>query len=428
MKTSSRPRIRAAALVALLLVLMSPPASLAIDLFKPHSDAHPLEFLTGKPRKPSPKNNRALILQQEMMDFSDRYSMAMWENADAYLRVNNDPANRLRAETFKVLFCAASMQIATGRDPTANLLDMYVFISLGRQMVREKMGSDFWGKQLPSVIATYDSLHVQISSIVEEYIGEKGRAELDSRIRDWQKANPEAIYVSGIRLRDLAGLRAGSSQKSAPVPFLSEFQKTVGDFEEALHTGERLMFYIERMPRMATMQSALMLAQIGAEPNLQSLSRSAEMAAASIDTLPQDLQNLADTQSKTIRELLPGLHPLVENARATVESYERIKSVGSESGAQPWTPEQTTETLEKARQAILELNATIAAAQLLMSTPQDPQASPWKLAGDLQQMSNATIDRIFVRALLLIVALFVGALLLIVTAARLLRRPRIPID
>ena len=151
------------------------------------------------------------------------------------------------------------------------------------------------------------------------------------------------------------------------------------------------------------------------------------MAAASIDTLPQDLQNLADTQSKTIRELLPALHPLVENARATVESYERIQSVGSDSDAEPWTPAQTTETLEKARQAIIELNAAMAAAQLLMSAPQDPQATPWKLAGELQQMSNATIDRIFQRAMWLVAAIFAGAILLIITAAKVLRRPRIPI-
>lgn len=188
------------------------------------------------------------------------------------------------------------------------------------------------------------------------------------------------------------------------------------------------MFYIERMPRMATMQSSLMLAQIGAEPGLQSLSRSAETAATAIDTLPQDLQNLADTQSKTIREILPAIHPLVENARATVESYERIQSITSKSDAQPWTPSTTTEALEKARQAINELNATIAAAQLLMNTPQDPQASPGRLADELQQMSNATIDRIFTRALWLVAAIVAGSLLLIITAARALRRPKIPID
>ena len=359
-----------------------------------------------------------------MMDFSDRYNMAIWDKTDSYLRVNTDPVKRLQVETFKVLFCAASMQIAAGRDPTANLLDMYVFVSLGRRMVCEKMGSDFWGEQLGAINATYDALHAQISAILVEYIGEKGRAELDAKIRDWQKLNPDAVYVSGIRLRDLAGLRAGTSQKSAPIPFLSELQKTVGDFEEALHTGERLMFYIERMPRMATMQSSLMLAQIGAEPGLQSLRQSAETAATAIDTLPQDLQNLADTQSRTIRELLPALHPLAENARATVESYERIKRNGSDSDAQPWTPAQTKEALEKASQAIKELNATVGAAHLLINTPQEQTTTPQKLVGEIQQMSNATIDRIFAHAMWLVAAIFAGAFLLIITGSRLLRRPK----
>lgn len=407
-----------------MLVWMSFPTASAIDLFKARVDAHPLEFLTGKPNKPSSKNNRALILQQEMMDFSDRYTMAMWQDVDAYLRGTTDPGKRLRAETFKVLFCAASMQIAAGRDPTANLLDMYVFISLGRQMVREKMGEDFWGPQSGALNASYDSLKNQIASIVVDYIGEKGRAELDARIRDWQIANPDAFYISGIRLRDLAGLRAGTSQKSAPVPFLSEFQKTVGDLEEALHTGDRLMFYIERMPRMTTMQSSLMLAQIAAEPSLQLLSRSAETAAASIDTLPQDLQNLADTQAQTLRELLPAVHPVVENARAAVESYERIQSTGLNSDESPWTPEKTGEVLEKATRTLDELNTAIQTANASLGAIPASSSQPLRLVGDLQRISAETVDRIFERAMWLIAAFFSAALVLILVAARVRRGPK----
>lgn len=388
-----------------------------IDLFGKSENRFPLRILQRKYPKSS-RHTPALVLQQEMMDFSDRYTMAVWQAADEFLRTEEDPEKRLRAETFKVLLCSASMQIAAGRDPAADMLDMYVFVRLSSHMIREHLGSDFWSGRYASVCSTFAALEKEIQTITGEHVGSEGLNELDSKISDWVMKNPNAVYISEIRLRDFANLRAGSDRKTTNIPLLSETQKAVGDFEEALHTSERLMFYIERLPRMATMQSALTIAQTSAAPSLLSLSRSAETAAIAIDTLPEDIQKLAETQSETLRALLPQLEPHLDDLRATVESWERITARPRHSpDHEPWTPEKITHVLDKAHLTVSEINKALAA----LNSPPDSISGGSHLVSELKDAAEQTMEALMNRALILAGIVFLGALGLLIVAARLFK-------
>ena len=394
------------------------PTARGIDLFGKTENRGPLGILPRKDLK-STRHTPALVLQQEMMDFSDRYTMAVWQAADEFLRTEEDPEKRLRAETFKVLLCSASMQIAAGRDPAADMLDMYVFVSLSSHMIRERLGADFWSERYASVCSTFESLEKEIQTITAEYVGSEGLKELDSKISDWVEKNPNAVYISEIRLRDFTSLRAGSDRKTSIIPLLSETQKAVGNFEEALHTSERLMFYIERLPRMATMQSALTIAQTSAAPSLLSLSRSAATAAIAIDTLPEDIQKLADSQSETLRILLPQLEPHLDDLRATVESWERITARPPQSpDHEPWTPEKTGEVLDKAHMTLGEINKALAA----LNSPPDTISGVSRLVSDFKDATEQTMKALMNRALILAGFVFLGALGLLIVAARLFKR------
>jgi|GEM_PF-5764672 len=97
----------------------------ALDLFQKKDDR---PGIFKSPSKPDKKGASAHLLQQEMMDFSDRYTMAIWQALDDYLRQETDPLKRSAAEHWKVIFSSASMEIAVGREPAGSLLDMAVFI------------------------------------------------------------------------------------------------------------------------------------------------------------------------------------------------------------------------------------------------------------------------------------------------------------
>lgn len=124
--------------------------------------------------KPAPNNKdaagRARRLQQEVMDFSDRYTMGMWQAVDEYLRGETDPQKRVAGETWKVLFSSASMEIAAGRDPAGDLLDMYVFVKLGASVTRKYWVPEVFGPRADTLNKEYVRLLREISSVVGEYL------------------------------------------------------------------------------------------------------------------------------------------------------------------------------------------------------------------------------------------------------------------
>ena len=76
-------------------------------------------------------------LQQDVMGFADEYAVAVWQAADEIRRANLPLETRAAAQYLKVLYASAAFRIAAGRRPAANLLDMVVFITLGRMAVEE---------------------------------------------------------------------------------------------------------------------------------------------------------------------------------------------------------------------------------------------------------------------------------------------------
>lgn len=84
---------------ALTVALVLSASASGFELFPQRKSSDPNE-LAGRKGGTS----RARALQQEMMDFSDRYTMAIWQALDGYCRSEKDPIKRSAAEHLKVLF------------------------------------------------------------------------------------------------------------------------------------------------------------------------------------------------------------------------------------------------------------------------------------------------------------------------------------
>ncbi|MEO6054950.1 MAG: hypothetical protein ABIP97_13160 [Chthoniobacterales bacterium] len=74
-------------------------------------------------------------IQLKVMDFSDQYVAALWSVMDDYIRKEPDASKRVTAQSWKVLLGSSSMAIAASIDPRTNLLDMAIFISVGKWAV-----------------------------------------------------------------------------------------------------------------------------------------------------------------------------------------------------------------------------------------------------------------------------------------------------
>jgi len=330
------------------------------------------------------------------MDFSDRFSMAVWQALDQYLRGETDPQKRSAAEHWKVLFSAAAMQIAAGRDPAGSLLDMAVLTDLAEWSVARSWNPQVFGKGGEPLLEALKGMKRDIGGILDGTLTLEQRQQLNAIISDWKQRHPGALYVAGIRLNDISSARTGKEQKSGGLLLIADVSRAVGKVDEALQYGERAMFYLERLPRLTTMQTSLALAQVGSAPAILSLTGSAEKASAAITELPDKVTEALSTNAATVKELLPGIQVSITESRKLAEAIDRTMNssffTNTSSAPSPWTPERTSVVLGQLRDTLHEAN---------------------QLSSSLGGGGNL-VDAIFYRALIVVGVLIAGIAGLIV--------------
>lgn len=231
--------------------------------------------------------------------------------------------------------------------------------------------------------------------------------------------------MADVRLRDLSAERAGRERGNAGIPLLADVRHAVGEIDEALQYGERLMFYVERVTRLTTMQTALALAQAGASPSVLSLTKSAETASSAIDRLPAAITASLEESTGTLKALLPEIHATATETRGTAESVERImKSLGETPSDDPWTPSKTLSTLTEVRQVASEWNSTLKQLENTLSLVASNEAPALRLLSEAESQTCKTVDYAYQKVLVAIAVFLVGQAALVVLAAWLFKRKR----
>jgi hypothetical protein len=387
----------------------------ALNLFPPHDQSK--SALTPAGNKS--QANRARRLQQEVMDFSDRFVMGIWQGLDEYLRSETDPRKRLAAETLKTSLASSSMEIAAGSDPAANLLDMYVFMKLSSAAIRNYWVPEVFGSKAEGLVRESAQLQRELDGVLSDLLPSTQLGEVDDAIKTWQRTHPEMIYITDTRLRDLVEMRSqGQAKASGGFPILSDLQKAVGEVDDALHYGERMMFYLGRLSRLTTMQTALTLAQAEASPSMLTLTGSARKASDAFERLPADLSAALSENSEAAGKLLPGIQATMADARAMAEALERIsKQSDSAPAAEPWTPSSTATALREAQSAAREIRATVEATRDSL----EADSSLEKLVQTSMNETRQIIDHAYSKALWVLGAFLLGQFFLLLCAARLFR-------
>jgi hypothetical protein len=243
-----------------------------------------------------------------------------------------------------------------------------------------------------------------LGSILETTLTPVQRQQLNNIISDWKSRHQDALYVAGIRLDDISSARAGKESSKGGLILVADVSRAVGKVDEALQYGERAMFYLERLPRLTTMQTSLALAQAGSAPAVLSLAGSAEKASTAITELPDKVTAALSTNAATMKELLPGIRETAIESRKLAEAVDRTVNsplfTNTSSVPSPWTPERTGALLGQLRDTLHEAN------QLSLS-----------LGG-----GGSIVDAIFYRLLIVIGVLIAGVAGLIVLYRNLPKR------
>lgn len=404
--------------VSLALLMTLPADALALNLFPHRSLPQP----ESQPHEKKSSANRARRLQQEVMDFSDRFVMGTWQSLDEYLREESDPRKRLAAETLKTSLASSSMEIAAGSDPSADLLDMYVFVKLGSASIRNYWVPEVFGAKAEGLKKEMTRLQRELDGILSDLLPSTQLDDVNEAIKAWQRAHPETIYITDTRLRDLAEMRSrGGGKTDGGFPILSDLHRAVGEVDDALHYGERMMFYLGRLQRLTTMQTALTLAQAEASPSVLTLTDSARKVTDAIERVPDDLNAAIEQNSEIAAKLLPVIQATIADARAATEAFERMAKPSDTNtpATEPWTPTSTAVTLREAGAAAREIRATVETTRdSLQNMPLGPME---KFLQSTASETHMAIDHAFFKGLWLIGAFLAGQMFLILLAARLFK-------
>jgi len=237
---------------------------------------------------------------------------------------------------------------------------MAVFTALAQRSVRDYWVPEVFGAGGESLVKAHRDLRADLDVVLSQTLTQEQRKELDRLIADYFRTNPGNVYVTDVRLRDLVGARTAAGQQSGGIPLLADVSRAVGELDAAVEYGERLMFYVERLPRLTTMQTALALAQTGASPTVLSLTESARQTSQAIEQMPDKITLALSENSEALGAILPGIQSSIADSRAIMEITERIMQPGEgQSTNSTWTPEATTATLREARATAGEMRATL---------------------------------------------------------------------
>jgi len=395
-------------------------------------------------------------LQLEVMDFSDRFVAATWAVLEEMLAVESDPARRVAILSWKVRYASAAMEIASGADPRTSLLDMAIFITAGSWALEQYWVDEVFGPEGVRLRPVYADLERRIWRLAGEKLTPGQTDLLRGLIAQWTRENPPSYEISGLRFRNLEGVEAGDFQSPRDARgLLASVRAWLGEVNTSLLFGERILFYLERTPRLLAQQTDLTLAQIADDFPITRLEPDFPALATYLETLPArmlqeftvpatgdeadlsavfpDFSTLQATLVES-RALVSESTTLVTSGTGLVQSagdlsrqiqvlLDQLDAMGKSLAESRVFPREGETGLADIAASLASLERTVTTLQSILLTDEEGLTPAGRLLYESGVQVNAAIDRVFVRALWLLGIVFLMGCFWIVLARLLRTRP-----
>ncbi len=368
-------------------------------------------------------------MQVQVMDFADQYMSAMGAAIDEYILTEPDQARRVAAQYWRVRHASSAMAIAASRDPRTNLLDMVVFISVGKWAVDSYWVPKVLGKKGAGLSEVYQEMEQRIWSSAHSVLSLRQESDLRELISRWERANPRIHDVADVRLRNLEGVRLSTfDDGTAARGILAGLRKFLGKVDSSLLYGERVMFYLQHAPRILSQQTDLTLLQIGEAFPIAAVKP--DTLAGSIKNIPALLQEGFDRNPGSLSTLLPRLGTTLDSANAlalnldkTLLSAQELGRKTGESGALGGDP---TVLVKEASAALAHLDSSITGLNQLLERNAAGEFKTAELSRQIDERSAHILDSAFQRLLILMGVFFCGLLVILFVARSLFARREKP--
>lgn len=277
-------------------------------------------------RLTAPRHDPQLaIIRAEVINFADLFFDKV---ADATYKVSDlagTPLARVDATLWRIHYCTNAIQIATGPNPKANLIDIVTMVSLGRMAMEGNAPELVLGSHTQILRNTFRRMEQQGWEIARRYLTQEQLSELRKYIRTCHEKYPKSILVGGVRLAEYAHIRSKSGKKRGVGPELigvlifdpfSGLDPAVREVEALRDFADRSMFQLERFPVIMRWQMEMLYSRILQEPESHGLFEDISRFSESTERFSQAVAMLPDHLTKERREFFRDLD--AEMTRITI--------------------------------------------------------------------------------------------------------------
>jgi hypothetical protein len=254
-------------------------------------------------------------LQTAVLRYADDFTSRTAEALEDYVRRVNTPEARLQALTWRLAMDSAALGIATGPNPTANLVDFVALATLSRTFLEQRVPNAAPPGALDSWLEVSRALETNAWKLAEGFLTADQQVEFRAAMGRWCAQNSKAGSSFFARPQDLAALIRQSGERegrSGGIFSLVGLDPTAGldpAVREVTRTrlfAERALFAAERMPFFLRWQVELLAGQLLRQEQITNAIASADRLSRAVESSSQTAALLLDTmenQEGRLREL-----------------------------------------------------------------------------------------------------------------------------
>jgi len=258
-------------------------------------------------RKPQSTGDKvtAIELQQDLQRFTSTFMARMYLAFQPQKeKVSPDIFHIMQSEGLS--YASTALDIATGPNPEANLLDMMTFITLTRQSIEEYWIPNVYGNSGKEALEAFKKSEAEIWEIASKVSTQEQRNAYKEILREWKRDNPGRQRTESVRLAEIYRISGqASSDRSKKVSgLLGQIESVVASTDQAVLLSNRAMFLAQRAPFLLRIHAKIGAREVISE-SLEELGRSDQIFKGMKDLNPiiKDLTVLSANSERTFKSL-----------------------------------------------------------------------------------------------------------------------------
>jgi hypothetical protein len=257
------------------------------------SDSEFIEITTIREKKSDKHLITARELSNNIVTYAKNYIATVRQAYNKLEEQANTPQSRFAVQQRKIDDITAVFNVATGPDPKMNLLDMVVFVSLGRASLEHYWIPQHFDNRADELLQTFNKLEKEVWDLAGRVLTPEHQQDLRALLQDWHKNNPDLYVTFHVRFSDFATLKRKTSltdqQKSGGLlPEVQDFNLSVEEMNLIL---QQLILTIKVLPTFARWEGELAFYGMATQPEFEQMYSISERLTDSSVRLANTLDN-----------------------------------------------------------------------------------------------------------------------------------------